>query len=162
MKSLTDLTTRDLAEFPVWEYVCGPDDSVYVEPVEHLPVTDMRNRIVGTRVILRNGEVCWAILGNIDLRNKRSTDHFLTLSVEKGEGWFDMARYHDVDYSRRGPDQLAQFLKLPMSTVFPIEYDISDVVSADARIAKGAIPAEPQEKLPHEDLIELALQPDGA
>lgn len=158
MKTLSSLTTGDFAEFPVWEYVSGPDDAVCVESVEHLPLTDLRNRIVGTRVVLHNGDVCWAILGNIDLRNKRSTDHFLTLSVERHGSWFDLARYHDVDYARRGPHQLAQFLGLPTTSVFPIQYDLSDVVSADPVVAKGSIPLEPQEKLPQDQLIHLALE----
>ncbi len=158
MKNLSDLTTDDLAEIPVWEYVSGQDESVYVEPVEHLPVRDLRNRIVGTRVVLHNGDMCWAILGNIDLYNKQSTEHFLTLSLEKGARWFDLARYHDVDYARRGPEQLAQFLALPVPSIFPIEYDLSDVVSAIPGIVKGTIPVEPHEKLPQEKLIQLALE----
>ena len=160
MKSLSDLTVRDLAEFPVWEFVAGADGSFYVEPVERLPVTDLRNRVVGTTVLLRSGELCWAILGNIDLRNKRCTEHFLTLSVEKGSRWFDLARYHDVDYARRGPEQLGRFLGLPLSSIFPIEYDISGVASAHPGLLKGSVPLEPGEVLPQDKLIQLALE-DG-
>ena len=161
MKSLSDLTTVDLAEFPVWEYTSGPDDSVFVESVASLPVTDLRNRIVGTKVVFHNGDGCWAILGNIDLRNKESTDHFLTLSVEKHGSWFDLARYHDVDYARRGPEQLAQFLTLPITSIFPIQYDLSGLVTADPGLVKGTIPLEPREKLPQDKLIQLALDGDG-
>lgn len=160
MKSLSELTTADLSEFAVWEYVSGPDDSVYVEPVADLPVTDLTNRIVGTTVLFRNGDACWALLGNIDLHNKLSTDHFLTLSVEKGGRWFDLARYHDVDYARRGAGQLAQFLALPVTRIFPIVYDLSDVVSADPGVVRGSIPLEPYEKLPQDKLIQLALERD--
>ncbi len=158
MKSLLDLTTSDLAEFPVWEYVTGPDDSVYVGSVKRYPVTDLQNRIVGTKVVLNNGDIFWAILGNIDLRNRRSTDQFLTMSIERHCVWFDLARYHDVDYSRRGPHQLAQFLALPVTSVFPIEYDLSGYVSADPGLLKGIIPLEPRERLPQDQLIQLALE----
>ena len=86
----------------------------------------------------------------------------LWAQVEKRGRWFDLARYHDVDYARRGPEQLAQFLALPVSSIFPIEYDLSDLVSADPDLVKGTIPLEPQEKLSQDELTQLALEGDEA
>lgn len=155
MKRVEDLTAADFAKHPVWEYIGGEP---LVAPVADLPVQSLQNRIVGTRVQLANGNRVWASLSNISLRDARSTRHFLTASIENEGVWFHLARYHDVDYDQRGPKQLAEFLRLPLDSVFPMKYDLSGIVIADAALVKGSIPLEPQEKLSQEDLIQLALE----
>lgn len=157
IKRLTDVTIADLEAFPVWDFTAEPETSLCIQPVECLPVADLRNRVVGTKVTLHSGKKYWAILGNIDLSNEAATEHFLTLSIEKCGRWFDLARYHDVDYQQRGPRQLAEFLGLPLTSVFPIKYDLSFCVCSDSPSTKGVIPLEPREKLPQDVLIRLAL-----
>lgn len=157
MKRVEDLTVADLAEHPVWEFVGG---ELTVAPVVDLTVDSLLNRIVGTQVQLANGSRAWGTLSNVSLRNARSTSQFLTLSIENKGDWFHLGRYHDVDYDERGPKQLAEFLGLPITSVFPILYDISNVVSADPALVKGSIPLEPQERLSRDELIQLALQVD--
>src|SRR5947209_7640784 len=99
MKTLPHINTTDFEKFPVWEFTESKHaGEACLIPVAGIPVSTRSNRIVGTRVRLRNGKTCWAILGNIDLSNGRSTEHFLTLSIERNGQWFDLARYHDVDY----------------------------------------------------------------
>lgn len=158
MKPVEKLTVSDLSNYPVWEYVVGGETAV--RPVGDLPINSLQSRVVGTKVQLAIGSRLWAIVSGISLRNSRSTRHFLTLSVENHGAWFHLARYHDVDYDRRGPKQLAEFLGLPVSSVFSIEYDLTDIVSADAALVKGAIPLEPQEMLSEDELIQLALEAD--
>lgn len=97
MKLLTELKVEDFLKRPVWEY--PTDDEGYLRPIEKLPVTHLQNRIVGVRVQLASGQCRWAILGNIDVENERSTEHFLTLSIENHGNWFDLGRYHDADYA---------------------------------------------------------------
>lgn len=158
MKPVEKLTVSDLSNHPVWEYIAAGETAV--RPVGNLPVDSLRARVVGTMVQLANGSRVWAIVSGISLRDPRSTKHFLTLSVEDQGAWFHLARYHDVDYDQRGPKRLAEFLGLPMSSVFPIEYDLTDIVSADAVLVKGAIPREPEERLSEDELIQLALEAD--
>jgi hypothetical protein len=155
MKRVEDLTVTDLVEHPVWEYVGGEP---VVVPVTDLPVDSLLNRIVGTQVHLANGNRVWSTLSNVSLRNPRSASHFLTLSIENKGEWFHLRRYHDVDYDERGPEQLAEFLGLPVTSIFPIRFDISDIVSADPLMVRGYVPLEPPEKLSRDELIQLALQ----
>ena len=54
-----------------------------------------------------------SLLGNIDAGNARLTKHVLTLSVFEHARWFTLARYHDVDVTRSGPNARAAFLALP-------------------------------------------------
>ncbi|HBO45080.1 MAG TPA: hypothetical protein DD670_14355 [Planctomycetaceae bacterium] len=157
MKRVEDVTVADFAMHPVWEYVGG--EPVLV-PVTDLPVDSLQNRIVGVQVHLANGACAWASLCNISLRHPRSTGHFLTVSIEKDGAWFHLARYHDVDYDQRGPNQLAEFLGLPISSIFPIEYDLTGLVDVDSVLVKGAIPLQPQERLSEDELIQLALDVD--
>ena len=97
-------------------------------------------------------------LGNIDLDSARSTQHFLTLSVERGRRWFHLARYHDVDRAREGPLALAHFLELTPAEVFPISYDVSVHVVGDVNVTRGSILAEPVERLSSSELIALAVK----
>ena len=159
MKPLPSITIDDFRRWPVWEYVPEDEgDEPLLRQVAKLPVHDLSNRIVGTRVVLSNGTGHWGMLGNITLNDKRSTEQFLTLSIEHNSKWFDLARYHDVDYTRRGPPQLAQFLGLETDAIFPIAYDISALAHGLPAIVKGAIPVHPSETLSQDELISLAVR----
>ena len=46
------------------------------------------------------------LIGNIDVKNPRLTEHFLTLSIEQGGKWFALTRYHVYDCSDQGPEAL--------------------------------------------------------
>jgi hypothetical protein len=156
MKPVEKLSVDDLSAHPVWEYVAAGDTSV--RPVDNLPIDSLRNRVVGTRVRLANATKLWAILSGISFKNRRFTANFLTLSIENDGKWFHLARYFDIDFDKRDPKHLAEFLGLPLSGVFPIEYDISELVSTDPDLAKGHVPLEPQERLSEDELIDLALR----
>jgi len=158
---LTDkLTVNDLRGVPVWEYVndesVAPDTAV--RPVRELPVEDLTGRLVGTRVVFSNGSQYWAILNNVSLKSMRSTKHFLGVWIEKDGRWFELARYHDADFERRSPAELARFIGLPVSDVFPIKYDITDVAIGDPAVLKGTVEAEPEERLTRDQIIDLALE----
>jgi hypothetical protein len=159
-KPVSKLEVQDLQRFPVWEYLLsegeGQDETVVV-PVGALPVGDLTNRLVGTEVRLNNGRYCWALLENVDLRSARATRHFLSVSLAREGQWFSLARYHDVDYEQRGPQELAGFLDLSRGDVFPISYDISAFSEGDPDVVQGQIPDHPEEKLSEDELIELAL-----
>jgi hypothetical protein len=158
MKTLSQISIQDLHTYPVWEYVSETDTGEpLLEHVERVPVHELSNRVIATQVQLQNGERRWAILGNIQLRDKRSTDQFLTVSIEHGGRWFDLARYHDSDYSQRGPQQLADFLNLSINEVFPIKYDLAEIVIGLPTVVSGIISAEPPEKLTAGELLQLAL-----
>jgi hypothetical protein len=101
----------------------------------------------------------WAIIGNVSAGDPRSTEHFLTLSVERSGRWFFLPRYHDFDYGERGPEALARFLSLSPDDVFPIAYDLSPYVEGgDPAALSGTITKEPREKLTRAELIAMALR----
>lgn len=153
------LTPSDLSREPVWEFVYDDQpDETSVRPVRDLPVRSLTSRIVATEVVLQNGQRIWAVLGNVDLTDLRLTRQFLTLSLYIHNAWFHLARYHDCDMEERGPGALARRLGLPLSEVFPIRYDVSHVVIGDPNAVRGAVPAEPSERLTRAELITLAAR----
>lgn len=155
------ITPAMLKRHPVWEFMPESDDrdETVVATVEQLPVRTLKNRLVATHVALNNGQTVLALLGNIDLRDPGSNEHFLTVAVFDSKGRrFDLARYHDVDFRTRGPKQLAEFLRLEVSDVFPMSYDISSVARGIEACRKGAIIAKPSKRLTRKQLIVLALQ----
>jgi hypothetical protein len=158
LKTTDQLQVADLLASRVWEYV-NPDETV-VSPVQELPVRSLAGRLVGTTVHLKNGKEKWAVLANLRLSSPYKTKHGLAVWIENDGRWFELARYFDVDYERRGPDQLAAFLGLPLDEVFPIVYDISDVAIGHPDVVKGTILREPEERLSEDELIGLALEPD--
>lgn len=155
------LTPAMLKKHPVWEFAPESDDrdETYVMAVDRLPVRTLRNRLVATNVTLASGQSVLALLGNIDLRDPSSNAHFLTLAVYNGSGRrFELARYHDVDFRTRGPRKLAEFLRLKVSDVFPISYDISSMARGVELCRKSVIEEKPSERLTHKQLMALALQ----
>jgi hypothetical protein len=157
-KNIETLQIGDLKANPVWQYTdSGSDGDTVVYPVKKVPVKSLTGKEVGTQVSLANGNVVWALIGNVDVGNPRLTEHFLTLSVEKDGLWFTLARYHDFDYAQRGPAALAQFLGLPVDGVFPIAYDITQFVSGDPAGLSGTILREPREKLTRAEIIAMAV-----
>ena len=163
VKPVDRLTSADLSLHPVWEYVLDETvgvDETTVAPVWTLPVDSLENRVAGIEIELANGNKMCGLISCVSLRNLRSTKHFVTLSVERDGVWFHLARYFDVEYDKYGPYQLAEFLELPVNDVFPIRYDLSAVVRADAEFLRGSIPMEPIERLSEAELIALALEDD--
>lgn len=160
-KLASELTIEDFLQYPVWKFTNADEenlDETVMSPVRRLPVIDLGNCVVGTQLILNNGETVWGTLCNIDLDNLESTRHFLTLSVMTEKREFHLARYFDVTFEREGPIQLAKFLKLSLNDVFPIRYDISGVAKGRRAVVKGMYPAEPTKRLTQEEMIQLAIR----
>jgi hypothetical protein len=157
-RHLNSLTVADFKSYKIWTYApCKDNDETCVRPVKRDLVSDLTGKLVATQVTLANKYKPWAIIGNIDLANKRLTKHFVTLTLEHNSQWFHLARYHDHDYHERGPKQLAEFLNLKVNEIFPIFYDVSASVSCEKAAATGLILLEPDEKLSRAEIISLAV-----
>lgn len=95
---------------------------------------------------------------NIDVENPRLTQHFVTLTIHREDGEvFHLARYHDMDFSERGPSQLAAFLDLTKGDVFPISWDVSAFAKGSADALRGLITDVPKERLTRAQIIALAV-----
>jgi hypothetical protein len=167
MKNLSKLIDRievaHLAEHPVWAFETNDTNAKSdrrLRAIMKLPVKCLAGCLVGTQVQLANGEMKWSVIGNVTLKNPRKTKHFLTVWIENSGKWFELGRYFDVDYRRRGPEQLSAFLNLPVTAVFPIFYDISSIVQGEPSVLKGYIEADPTDKLTEDEIISLALADD--
>ena len=157
-KEVGSLTIEDLESHPVWKFARHRSiGETAVQPVRRIPVADLEGKLVGTKVLLRNGESVWSLIGNITLADARFTQHFLTLSLVRDGKWFHMARYHDPHYREYGPTDLARFLELSVTEVFPISYDIRPYVIGNYAVLTGEIPKEPKEKLTRSEVVALAV-----
>jgi len=153
------LTVDDLKRYPVWRFV--NDDKLgetAAKPIKRLPVTSLRGKVVGAEVRLANGQLIWALVGNLDTQCPGLTKHFRTISLQRNGRWFHMARYHDFDYTNRGPDAAARFLALPPDAVFPIAVDLRRFVrSDDTATLVFSVELDPIEKLSEDELMDLAI-----
>jgi len=159
-KPIAALTPKDLAGHPVWEYDLGHEtipgrDETWVVPVKALPVADLSNRVASTALRLRNGQLLPGSLGCVSLQDAFMNQQFLVLSLWHDNGWFHLARYHDVDFAERGPAFLAACLALPVEQVFPIAYDISRWATGLAEVVRGEVRAEPETRLSLSERIDL-------
>jgi hypothetical protein len=149
----------DLERHPVWESILDDEaDELSVFAVRDLPVTNLEGRFVGTRVQLANGDLHWAMLFYIDVNDSRKTEQFLSLRIERGGNWFNLARYWDVDYQRSGPEALASFLGLPLEEIFPISYDVREYSMGDPGTLADQIPKQPRERLPEDVIIKMLVR----
>jgi hypothetical protein len=156
IKPAESLTVADFQAHPVWEFL--NDDEIgetMVQPVEKLPVESLDNRLIGTQVRLANGSQVWALIGNFDVTNPRAIQHFLTLSIERSGKWFRLARYHDIGFPARGPEELARSLHLGVDDVFPISVDVRRYVRGDPAALTPIVLKEPREKLTRAELMAL-------
>lgn len=162
MKPVDQLSPADFTEHPVWEFADDLEkelaNETHMRPVVKLPVTSLAGRVVGAHLTLPNGQQLFGVLGNIDLDDPVSTEHFLSVSVFHKGARFDLARYHDVDYVRRDAMALAVFIGLAVDSVFPIGYDITCVAVGHSDCLRRSIPAVPMSRLSEEDLNGLALK----
>jgi hypothetical protein len=161
-KPVDELLAEDFAAFPIWEFATDEEDvpgrdETWVRPVKTARFRDFSGKLIGTHVTLANGARVRAMLGNVNITNARSTQHFLTLSIESAGVWFHLSRYHDFDYATQGPDALAAFLGLDVADVFPIAYDLREFAKDAPASASGSVVAEPREKLSRSELIALAI-----
>lgn len=157
-KSVDNLKEYDVSQHSVWRFL--NDDSIgelVVSPVKRLPVKDLSGKLVFTRVHLANGEEIYAMFGNVDVENPELSKHFMTISFLKNNVWFHLARYHDHDYSSRGPSELADFLELKEFDIFPIEYDITFAVKQSSEILSGKYFPKPEKLLTRAEIIALAV-----
>jgi hypothetical protein len=154
-KTIDSISVEDIVSHPVWEF--SNREPFSIAPVKGTPCTTLAGRIVGTQVVLADGDKVWALIGNIDLEKPLLTEHFITLSVFSNNQWFHLARYHDFDYKDRGPEQLSEFLGKPIKNLFPIYYDIRKTLKIELPAACGVIQKEPSEKLSREALIAMAV-----
>jgi len=157
------LSVQDFSKHPVWAYYendASKRDDRCVRPVLDLPVKSLMGCLVGTQILLANGVAKWAVLSNITVTNQRKSKHFLTVWIEDHGEWFELARYFDVDYKRRGPEQLARFLGMRQDEVFSIAYDITAAVQGGFPVLRGRIEADPEEKLTEDEIIALTLADD--
>ena len=155
---VTKLRPDDLKVHPIWRFVADDEpNETYVLPARARRVTRLTGKIVGTEVTLADGSRRWALLSNVDSDNPKSLEHFITLSLFVGRGWFHLARYHDIDATRRGPRVLAVALRRPIGKVFPISYDLRPYVRNAPPWLKGAIHSSPRHRLTRAQIISLAV-----
>jgi hypothetical protein len=157
-KPILSLQISDLEKHPVWQFVTNDEaDETAVRPVKRLPVSSLLGKVVGSRVRLANGNYVWALIGNLDTKNARMNEHFVTLIFERNGEWFELERYFDPKYRQRGPTALARFLGLSVDDIFPISYDLRKHVKGNPAALSGSVLREPRVRLTRQELIAMAV-----
>ncbi len=159
------LTKRDFERHPVWKFDTSSEGvrwrgEEWVQPVSALPVTSLDGCLIGTSVRLANGTSVFAELGNVDLRDAKSTSRSLTLRVyyERKTFWLDRFHQHPEQkdiaskvwaillglgrHREVNPTELASALGLKLTDVFPITYDLTGIATGPAEAIRGIIRAE--------------------
>ena len=155
-KTIEQLRPVDFQEFPIWTFEGSGDEDLLLRPVTKWPVADLGGSVAGSEVTLSNGSKAFAMFSNVFPDDPRSTRHLLTLSVAMPTGkWFNLARYFEPTVRLFGPSQLAQALGLAVEDVFPISYDLQSLIVGQDEALKGKILAEPEERLPIEQIRTL-------
>ena len=157
---LLDIPVGELLRAGVWEFLPEDEerDETHVVPVAALPVSGLNGRVAVVNASLANGTELPVALGSVLLSEPRLTQQFLSASFYlPNSGWFHLARYFDPDWERRGPTALAAALGRSVREIFPIRYDLTAIAIGDRRVVVGEIPAEPAERIDHEERMRLIL-----
>jgi hypothetical protein len=118
---------------------------------------NLSGHLVGTELSLAGGQRICRFLGNVKVHDPKFNEHFMEASLWHDGKWFNLARYHDFDAVKRGPQALADFLGMPLDEVFPISYDIRGLSLGDAGSLVGRIEKEPRERLTRAEVIRMAV-----
>ena len=70
---------------------------------------------------------------------------------------FHLAKYFQLWYGSEGPAALAAFLKKKREEVFPISYDLSDVVVGSSDVVKGVFEAEFRIPMSRDQLMKILV-----
>lgn len=158
VKPIDTLSVADIEKNSVWQYVSSRNTGeVCVKPVKKVPVASPSGKVIGAQVCFASGAKAWALIGNIDTENPSLMEHFITLSIERDGVWFQLARYHDHDFSERGPDALAQFLNMKVDSIFPIIVDVREYLRGNPAVLVFEVLKEPKNKLSREEIIAMAV-----
>lgn len=159
IKPMENLQIGDFEKHPVWEYI--NDDELgesMAKPVVQIPVNNMSGRVCGTKVKMANGNTIWAALSNLSVDNEFRNKYLLSVSLFVGNQIFHLARYHDVEYDRCGPNALSKLLGFQVKEVFPISYNLRGVVhNGSGDPVKGQVLDAPVHRLSRIEIIDLAV-----
>jgi hypothetical protein len=158
---LASIAIGELLRGGIWEFNSDESshDETWVYPVVPLPASTLAGRVAATNVALADGTRLPAMIGNIDVRDPRRTKLFLGVRLLLPSGqWFHLARHFDVDYDTNGPQAFAAALGMPLDRVFPIHYDLSDILMGDPASVVGQLPAVPSERITSAEAIRLAVE----
>lgn len=155
IRKLSDLSVSDITAQRLWRYTPAPvaDGEIYVRADRAIHITTLKNKIVGGMISLASGRSVASLFENIFLDDEFLSAHWMLLRVVTERGQFNLARYHDYNYDESGPLQLASFLNLSISEVFPIKFDLRSLLGCDSPALAGVIEKAPAIKCTRAELI---------
>ena len=159
-KPIYSLQVTDFMKNAVWRFTDSDEpDETYVSRVRKFPLAECDGCIIGTEIELSNGDKLVGFVGNLNPKSPSKNEHFLTLSVFREDGTlFHLARYHDTEYKKHGPEKLAKFLGLRVADIFPTSFTIPRTILGTRGDYRGILNREPSKKLTSEELIDLSLE----
>jgi hypothetical protein len=157
-KCFHDLTVADVTNYPIWRFTnANPDDDHEIETVNEHSFRNLSGLIIASEVEFGDSSKHLALHQNVSLGGQKVNDHFLSLTVNRDGDWFPLARYHDVSIEKYGPRHLADFMGKAVSDVFPIKYDLREVLNSDSARLVGFVRETPLSPLTDDELISLSL-----
>ena len=147
MKQAQDLGPLDFAVYPVWEFapeVQGIDECSMI-PVIQLPVENLDQRCVGTRVRLADGSTVWAVIYDLWPSTLDGTIESQTFQFINGEStcnWPEM----EFQPATMNSVALAHFFARSVEEFFPFAYDVSRYVAGDVAVTKRSVSSEEENK----------------
>jgi hypothetical protein len=116
----------------------------------------MSERLLGARVTLADGRSVWAVIQHLNPGDPEATEHLMHVSLDVGGEWFHLARYHDA-LQRDNPRALAKRLGCKPEEIFPIRYDVSDVLIGNEAATRGEIRLRPRVRLTKDQIFDMML-----
>ncbi len=158
-KTFTELSVNDISKYPIWRFTNShPEDELEIESVTGRVFHNLKGLIISSKVTFSDGSTHLALFQNVSLAGQKVNDHFLSLSVERNGEWFPLAQYHNPAIEKYGPLHLAAFMGKTVDDVFPIKYDLREVLNSNSPRLVGIVCAEPPIRLTDEEIISLALE----
>lgn len=156
--SFPELSASDISKHPIWRFTNNDlVDELEIESVDRRVFRNLDGLIISSNVTFSDGSIHLALFQNVSLTDPEMNDHFLSLTVERNGKWFPLACYHNPAIEKWGPLQLAAFMGKTVEEIFPIHYDLRDVLNSDSPTLVGIVRAEPLVRLTEDEIISWVI-----
>ena len=162
-RPLNEITATELLTAPAWSYTPSKDGRVWLKPVGSKRLRTFNNRMVTCQFHTPSGEAIWGLVEGIHPDLPLFSKHWRKAYLLRSDGkWFELARYHDYNWSTKGPERCAYFFRSTVHAMFPLRFDISHLSATASSSLVGVFESDPKDRLPRAEIIALAVPGAGS
>lgn len=158
-KALYSIEVEDLQASSIWRFIPSRDGKQWLKSLRLKRTKLTGNHVVACELLTPSRSKLWGLIEGLDPENPLFSFHWRKLYIFLRPGsWYELARYHDFDYSTHGPGGLAKALGRKTEEIFPLTFDVSHLSILASEVFSGTFEANPKNQLTRREIIGLVVK----